>query len=136
MVRWFPFPLTGVPKPTPTDIIDVLVVAFLIYQLLLIVRGRRAAHVLVGLCILAGIYAAAVWALGLYVTNQAAASAGAKPQQAAKATNRQLSELAEREARAKALQKALERVAQQQRQLGQQATQLPAPSWQRAGPPC
>jgi diadenylate cyclase len=62
MVRWFPFPLTGVPKPTPTDIIDVLVVAFLIYQLLLIVRGRRAAHVLVGLCILAGIYGAAVWA--------------------------------------------------------------------------
>ena len=62
MVRWFPFPLTGVPKPTLTDIIDVLVVAFLIYQLLLIVRGRRAAHVLVGLCILAGIYGAAVWA--------------------------------------------------------------------------
>jgi diadenylate cyclase len=62
MVRWFPFPLTGVPKPTPTDIVDILVVAFLIYQFLLIIRGRRAAHVLVGLCIMAAIYGAAVWA--------------------------------------------------------------------------
>ena len=60
MVRWFPFPLTGVPKLTLTDAIDILAVAFLIYQLLLIVRGRRAAHVLMGLCILAGIYGAAV----------------------------------------------------------------------------
>jgi diadenylate cyclase len=62
MVRWFPFPLTGIPKPTPTDVIDILVVAFLIYQFLLIIRGRRAAHVLVGLCILAAIYSVAVWA--------------------------------------------------------------------------
>jgi diadenylate cyclase len=62
MVRWFPFPLTGVPKPTPTDIFDILVVAFLIYQFLLIIRGRRAAHVLMGLCILAGIYGLAVLA--------------------------------------------------------------------------
>jgi diadenylate cyclase len=61
MVRWFPFPLTGVPLPTLTDVIDILLVAFLIYQLLLIIRGRRAAHVLVGLCILAAIYGAAVW---------------------------------------------------------------------------
>lgn len=61
MVRWSPFPLTGVPLPTLTDVIDILLVAFLIYQLLLIIRGRRAVHVLVGLCILAAIYAAAVW---------------------------------------------------------------------------
>jgi diadenylate cyclase len=62
MGHWFQFPLTGIPKFTPTDAIDILVVAFLIYQFLLIIRGRRAAHVLVGLCILAAIYAAAVWA--------------------------------------------------------------------------
>lgn len=60
MARWFSFPLTGVPTPTPTDIIDILVVAFLIYQFLLIIRGRRAAHVLVGLCIVAGIYGVSV----------------------------------------------------------------------------
>jgi diadenylate cyclase len=62
MVHWFPFPLSGIPKFTPTDVIDILVVAFLIYQFLLIIRGRRAAHVLVGLCILAAIYGVAVWA--------------------------------------------------------------------------
>ena len=62
MVNWFPFPLTGIPKFTLTDVIDILVVAFLVYQFLLIIRGRRAAHVLVGLCILAAIYVAAVWA--------------------------------------------------------------------------
>jgi diadenylate cyclase len=62
MVNWFPFSLAGIPKFTPTDVIDILVVAFLIYQFLLIIRGRRAAHVLVGLCILAAIYVAAVWA--------------------------------------------------------------------------
>jgi diadenylate cyclase len=57
MVHWFQF-----PKFTPTDALDILVVAFLVYQFLLIIRGRRAAHVLVGLCILAAIYLAAVWA--------------------------------------------------------------------------
>ena len=57
MVHWFQF-----PKFTPTDAVDILVVAFLVYQFLLIIRGRRAAHVLVGLCILATIYLAAVWA--------------------------------------------------------------------------
>jgi diadenylate cyclase len=62
MVGWFPFNFTGLPKPTPTDILDILVVAILIYQLVLIIRGRRAAHVLVGLCILFVIYTVAVWA--------------------------------------------------------------------------
>jgi diadenylate cyclase len=62
MGHWFQFPPAGIPKFTPTDALDILVVAFLIYQFLLIIRGRRAAHVLVGLCILAAIYAAAVWA--------------------------------------------------------------------------
>jgi diadenylate cyclase len=62
MVQWFPLPITGIPKFTLTDVIDILVVAFLIYQFLLIIRGRRAAHVLVGLCILAAIYGVAVWA--------------------------------------------------------------------------
>ena len=62
MENWFPLPIAGIPKFTPTDVIDILVVAFLIYQFLLIIRGRRAAHVLVGLCILAAIYGVALWA--------------------------------------------------------------------------
>ena len=43
-------------------IVDIVIVAILIYQFLLIIRGRRAVHVLLGLCVLGIIYAAAVWA--------------------------------------------------------------------------
>lgn len=60
MVSLFPFHLTGIPKPTLTDVIDIVIVAFLIYQFLLIIRGRRAAHVLVGLVVLAAIYTLAI----------------------------------------------------------------------------
>jgi|SRR5579871_1597296 len=64
MVSLFPFPLNGIPKPTPADILDILLVAFLVYQFLLMIRGRRAVHVLVGLVILATIYLAAIrWKL-------------------------------------------------------------------------
>ncbi len=49
-------------KLTPTAMIDILAVAFLIYQFIVIVRGRRAAHVLTGLWILVVIYLVAVWA--------------------------------------------------------------------------
>ncbi len=50
------------PKLTVTAIIDILAVAFLIYQFIVIVRGRRAAHVLTGLWILVVVYLIAVWA--------------------------------------------------------------------------
>ena len=50
------------PKLSPTDALDILIVAVLIYQLLLIIRGRRAAHVLFGLCILGVIYLLSIWA--------------------------------------------------------------------------
>jgi len=49
-------------KLTPTAVIDILAVAFLIYQFVVMVRGRRAAHVLTGLWILVAIYLVAVWA--------------------------------------------------------------------------
>jgi diadenylate cyclase len=49
-------------KLTPVAIVDILAVAFLIYQFILIVRGRRAAHVLTGLWILVAVYLIAVWA--------------------------------------------------------------------------
>jgi diadenylate cyclase len=42
------------------SIIDILLVAFMIYQFLMIVRGRRAAHILNGALILVSVYAAAV----------------------------------------------------------------------------
>ena len=48
--------LPVIPKLTFTSVIDILAVAILIYQLLVIVRGRRAAYVLNGLWILTVIY--------------------------------------------------------------------------------
>jgi diadenylate cyclase len=50
------------PKLTPRAIIDILAVAALIYQFILIVRGRRAAHILTGLWVLGLVYLIAVWA--------------------------------------------------------------------------
>ena len=47
---------------TVTGVIDILVVAFVIYQLLMIVRGTRAGHVLVGILTLVLAYVVSVWA--------------------------------------------------------------------------
>jgi diadenylate cyclase len=60
MVHIFSSPFSGLPKLTITSAIDILIVAVLIYQLLLMIRGRRALHVLVGLCLLVLTYAVAV----------------------------------------------------------------------------
>ena len=49
-------------KFTPLAALDILAVAFLFYQFIVIVRGRRAAHVLTGLWILVVIYLVAAWA--------------------------------------------------------------------------
>jgi diadenylate cyclase len=50
--------LNSIPLPHPTlvDVLDILVVAILIYQFLTAVRGRRAAHILIGILMLVGIY--------------------------------------------------------------------------------
>ena len=45
-----------------TGIIDILVVAFLIYQALMVVRGTRAGHILVGILIMVVLYGVASWA--------------------------------------------------------------------------
>lgn len=50
------------PKLTVTSGIDILAVAVLIYNLFLLVRGRRAAHVLSGIWVLAVAYFIALWA--------------------------------------------------------------------------
>jgi len=62
MVRYLPFTLPDLPPLSITAAIDIVIVAALIYQFLLIIRGRRAVHVLLGLCVLGLIYAAAVGA--------------------------------------------------------------------------
>jgi len=59
-VKFLSFPFSELPKFTITAAIDILVVAVLIYQLLLIIRGRRAVHILLGIGILFLIYFIAV----------------------------------------------------------------------------
>jgi diadenylate cyclase len=62
MVRYLPSTFSDLPQLTITAAIDIVIVAILIYQFLMIIRGRRAVHVLLGLCVLGLIYAGAVWA--------------------------------------------------------------------------
>lgn len=45
-----------------TGVVDILVVAFLVYQVLMVVRGTRAGHVLIGILMMVSIYAIALWA--------------------------------------------------------------------------
>ena len=57
MTDLFNNPVLGAyPNFTWAGLADILIVAFLIYQLLMIVRGRRAAHVLIGVVILVLVY--------------------------------------------------------------------------------
>jgi diadenylate cyclase len=62
VVQFLSFPFSEMPKFTITSAIDILVVAILIYQLLIIIRGRRAVHILLGMGILVLIYFIAIWA--------------------------------------------------------------------------
>src|SRR2546423_4957228 len=50
----------SIPELTVTGVIDILAVAFIIYQLLLIVRGTRAAHILAGILAVVIVYEIAV----------------------------------------------------------------------------
>ncbi|HUQ95219.1 MAG TPA: diadenylate cyclase CdaA [Bryobacteraceae bacterium] len=53
--------MPSLPSLTLTAVIDILLVAALVYQAILIVRGRRAAHILTGIGVLVLIYVVAVW---------------------------------------------------------------------------
>lgn len=53
--------LPAAPTFTVTGIIDILVVAFLVYQVLMVVRGTRAGHILIGIGFMVLLYAVAVW---------------------------------------------------------------------------
>ena len=57
-LQQFTLPL---PKLTPMEALDILIVAFLIYELILIVRGTRAAHILLGILTLVVIYNLSRW---------------------------------------------------------------------------
>lgn len=52
----------SMPNLSLTGIIDILVVAFVVYQALMVVRGTRAGHILIGILTMVSIYALALWA--------------------------------------------------------------------------
>ena len=54
--------LPSMPSLTVSGVFDILVVAFLVYQALMVVRGTRAGHVLIGIFMLVLLYALSVWA--------------------------------------------------------------------------
>ncbi len=66
----FRIPFLGsVPEITLTAVIDILAVAFLIYQFFLIIRGRRAVPIIMGIFMLVAVYGISVFAgLGLLRT--------------------------------------------------------------------
>lgn len=60
MQTWISNLLSNLPQLTITSALDILLVAVLIYQAILIIRGRRAAHILVGIGVVVLIYLLAV----------------------------------------------------------------------------
>jgi len=56
-----PFLLPIISKLTVLSLVDILAVAVLIYQFMMIVRGRRAAPILTGIGVLLVMYLIAVW---------------------------------------------------------------------------
>ncbi len=56
----FPF-VSSLPRLNPTAIIDILGVACIIYQLLMIVRGTRAGHILIGILTMVLVFSVSVW---------------------------------------------------------------------------
>ena len=58
MLQIFP----SLPRLDVTGIIDILAVAFLVYQALMAVRGTRAGHILLGILIMVSLYLVALWA--------------------------------------------------------------------------
>ncbi len=54
-------PYLPIPTLTVTSVIDILIVACLVYQFIMIVRGRRSAHILGGIGVLLLVYGASIW---------------------------------------------------------------------------
>jgi diadenylate cyclase len=53
--------LQSLPHLTIRGVIDILLVAVIVYQALMVVRGTRAGHILLGIFMIVALYAAAVW---------------------------------------------------------------------------
>jgi diadenylate cyclase len=62
MIVWLERFWQTLPRLTPTAALDILLVAFLIYQVVAILRGRRAAHILGGLGIVLLVYVLSITA--------------------------------------------------------------------------
>jgi diadenylate cyclase len=58
----FPRFLPLLPNLTLRGVVDILMVAFLVYQALMVVRGTRAGHILLGIFMMVALYAISVWA--------------------------------------------------------------------------
>jgi diadenylate cyclase len=54
--------LHSLPSLSLTGIIDLLVVAVVVYQCLMVVRGTRAGHILIGILMVVSLYGVATWA--------------------------------------------------------------------------
>ena len=53
--------LPSLPELDVVAAIDILVVAFLVYQCLMVVRGTRAGHILIGILVMVILYVVALW---------------------------------------------------------------------------
>src|SRR6266542_3995338 len=53
--------LSSLPALDLTAIIDILLVAFVVYEALMVVRGTRAGHILIGILTMVSIYGLASW---------------------------------------------------------------------------
>ncbi len=60
MSRLPPF-LSSLPEITAASVVDILIVAFLLYQVLMVVRGTRAGHIVIGILMMVVLYGVAVW---------------------------------------------------------------------------
>jgi diadenylate cyclase len=54
--------IPSLPTLDLAGVIDILLVAFLVYEALMVVRGTRAGHILIGILTMVSIYAIASWA--------------------------------------------------------------------------
>src|ERR1043166_1416793 len=54
--------IPALPALSLAAIVDILLVAFLVYQALMVVRGTRAGHILIGMLAMLTIFALATWA--------------------------------------------------------------------------
>jgi diadenylate cyclase len=61
MPHLLPF-IPAAPNLDLTGVFDIVVVAFLVYQGLMVVRGTRAGHIIIGILMMVLLYAVALWA--------------------------------------------------------------------------